>query len=139
MLRRATATFTTLAALALLAAPGAWAGGGVAAGSPVGGADPTPTTVGFWAGETVPGTDWHVPQTYWDRRSLRLYTPELWDALARYEVPLYFNLRYERDFGPVPPGEPHRNDALPVIRTANRLGVPVWGWVLVPYSDGYWA
>ncbi len=139
MTRRATATLAILAGLALLTAPAAGAAGGVAPGQALGGADPSPTTVGFWAGETVPGTDWHDPATYWNRRSLRLYTPELWQVLRRYKVPLYFNLRYERDFGPVPPGEPHYNDALPVIRTANRLGVPVWGWVLVPYSDGYWA
>jgi hypothetical protein len=127
-----------LAALVLLPAAGTRADV-VTPGNPVGGADPTPMTVGFWAGETVPGTDWHVPQTYWNRRSLRLYTPELWQVLSRYKVPLYFNLRYERDFGPIPAGEPHWHDALQVIRTANRLGVPVWGWVLVPYSDGYWA
>lgn len=97
------------------------------------------TTVGFWAGETVPGTDWNNPSTYWNRRSTRLYTPYLWRVLRRYRIPLYFNLRYRRDFGPVPPGEPQRHDALAVIRKANRLGVPVWGWILIPYSDGYWA
>jgi hypothetical protein len=97
------------------------------------------TTVGFWAGEAVPGTDWHDPGTYWGRRDRHAFTPYLWRVLRRYQVPLYFNLRYGRDFGPVPPGEPHRHDALRVIRIANRLGVPVWGWVLVPYGDGYWA
>ncbi len=125
--------------LALLPAGPAVGAGIVGPGQARGGADPYPTTVGFWAGETVPGTDWHDPATYWNRRSLRLYTPELWEVLRRYKVPLYFNLRYKRDFGPVPPGEPRYSDALPVLRTANRLGVPVWGWVLVPYSDGYWA
>ncbi len=139
MTRSVTATIAILAALALVPAQRASAAGGIAPGQPRGGADPTPTTVGFWAGETVPGTDWHDPATYWNRRSLRLYTPGLWQVLRRYKVPLYFNLRYERDFGPVPAGEPQRNDALRVIHTANRLGVPVWGWVLVPYSDGYWA
>jgi len=137
--RRLTTVLAIVLALALLPAGSAARQGDVGPGLPRGGADPNPTTVGFWAGETVPGTDWHDPATYWNRRSLRLYTPELWDALRRYKVPLYFNLRYKRDFGPVPPGEPLHNDALPVLRTANRLGVPVWGWVLVPYSDGYWA
>lgn len=98
-----------------------------------------PTTIGFWAGEAVPGTDWDQPDTYWARRDTHLYTPGLWRVLRRNRIPLYFNLRYERDFGPVPPGKPHRHDALRIIRTANRLGVPVWAWVLVPYSDGYWA
>ncbi len=97
------------------------------------------TTVGFWAGEAVPGTDRNTPGTYWNRRSVRAYTPYLWRVLSRYRIPLYFNLRYQRDFGPVPPGEPHREDGLRIIRKANRLGVPVWGWVLIPYTDGYWA
>ncbi|MDX6601711.1 MAG: hypothetical protein QOF13_913 [Solirubrobacterales bacterium] len=97
------------------------------------------TTVGFWAGEAVPGTDWDSPDTYWKRRDTHFYTPRLWRVLRRNRVPLYFNLRYRRDFGPVPPGKPQRHDALRIIRTANRLGVPVWGWVLIPYSDGYWA
>jgi len=116
-----------------------------AAAEVVGGIDPgkpltrEPTTIGFWAGETVPGTDWHLPDTYWNPRSTRLYTPDLWRVLRRYRIPLYFNLRYKRDFGVVPPGKPVRDDALRIIRTANRLGVPVWGWVLIPYTDGYWA
>jgi hypothetical protein len=97
------------------------------------------TTVGFWAGEAVPGTDWDIPSTYWAARDTHLYTPYLWRVLRQNQIPLYFNLRYRRDFGPVPPGEPHRRDALRIIRTANRLGVPVWAWVLIPYSDGYWA
>jgi len=97
------------------------------------------TTVGFWAGESVPGTNWGEPDTYWDRRDTHLYTPSVWRALAENQIPLYFNLRYKRDFGPVPAGEPHRHDALAILRKANRLGVPVWGWVLVPFADGYWA
>jgi len=97
------------------------------------------TTIGFWAGEAVPGTDWGSPDTYWKRRDLHAYTPYLWRVLRRNQIPLYFNLRYKRDFGPVPPGKPHRHDALKILRTANRLGVPVWGWVLIPYTDGYWA
>lgn len=98
-----------------------------------------PTSIGFWAGEAVPGTDWHEPATYWNRRDTHFYTPALWRVLHRYRIPLYFNLRYGRDFGPVPAGEPQRHDALRIIRTANRLGMPIWAWVLIPYSDGYWA
>ncbi len=101
--------------------------------------DRTETTVGFWAGEAVPGTDWDSPDTYWKQRDTHFFTPQLWRVLRRNRVPLYFNLRYRRDFGPIPPGKPHRRDALRIIRTANRLGVPVWGWVLIPYTDGYWA
>jgi hypothetical protein len=100
---------------------------------------PGGTTIGFWAGEAIPGTDWDSPGTYWKRRDLHAYTPYLWRVLQRNQIPLYFNLRYERDFGPVPPGKPHRRDGLKIIRKANRLGVPVWAWALIPYSDGYWA
>jgi hypothetical protein len=97
------------------------------------------TTISFWAGEAVPGTDWSSPGTYWKRRDTHAYTPYLWRVLRRNQIPLYFNLRYKRDFGPIPPGKPHHHEALKIIRTANRLGVPVWGWVLIPYTDGYWA
>jgi hypothetical protein len=127
-----------LAALALLLPQAAPARGKVGVG---GQTDLTAreTTIGFWAGEAVPGTDWGSPDTYWKRRDLHAYIPYLWRVLRRNQIPLYFNLRYKRDFGPVPPGKPHRHDALKIIRTANRLGVPVWGWVLIPYTDGYWA
>jgi len=97
------------------------------------------TTVGFWAGEAVVGTSWSEPDSYWNRRDTRPYTPYLWRVLSENHIPLYFNLRYKRDFGPVPPGEPHRHDGLAIIRKANRLEVPVWGWVLTPFTDGYWA
>ena len=97
------------------------------------------TTVGFWAGEAVLGSNGEHPGTYWNRRDTRPYTPKLWSVLSRNRIPLYFNLRYRRDFGPVPPGKPHRTDGLEIVREANRLGVPVWGWVLIPYSEGYWA
>lgn len=97
------------------------------------------TAIGFWAGEAIPGTDWDSPDTYWKRRDLHAYTPYLWRVLRQNQIPLYFNLRYQRDFGPVPAGMPHRRDGLKIVRKANRLGVPVWAWVLIPYSDGYWA
>jgi len=97
------------------------------------------TTVGFWAGEAVPGTNWHRPGTYWKPRDLRPFTPKVWQTLQRYRIPLYLNLRYRRDFGPVPRGKRRRFDGLELVREANHLGVPVWGWVLIPYSDGYWA
>jgi hypothetical protein len=126
-----------LAALALLAPAGASAHGR-AIGHKQAVAE-RGTRIAFWAGEAVPGTDWDSPGSYWKRRDLHAYTPYLWRVLAQNRIPLYFNLRYKRDFGPVPPGKPHRHDALKIIRKANRLGVPVWAWVLIPYSDGYWA
>jgi hypothetical protein len=127
-----------LVALALLAPQAAAARGKVAVG---GRTDLTArgTTIGFWAGEAIPGTDWSSPGSYWKRRDTHAYTPYLWRVLRRNQIPLYFNLRYKRDFGPIPPGKPHHHEALKIIRTANRLGVPVWAWVLIPYSDGYWA
>lgn len=97
------------------------------------------TRISFWAGEAVPGTDWSEPDTYWNRRDTSAYTPAVWSVLARNRIPLYLNLRYRRDFGPVPPGMPHRHDGLALVRRANRLGVPVWGWVLVPFTAGYWS
>jgi hypothetical protein len=129
---------TTLAALALLIPQAALARDRSAI-APQAAMPQQGTTIGFWAGEAVPGTDWDAPGTYWKRRDLHAYTPYLWRVLRKNQIPLYFNLRYERDFGPVPPGEPHRRDGLKIIRKANRLGVPVWAWVLIPYSDGYWA
>lgn len=128
-----------VAAVGLLGAQAASARRTTGVGPPAPISPQGPTTIGFWAGEAVPSTDWSSPPTYWDRRDTHAYTPYLWRVLRRYQIPLYFNLRYERDFGPVPPGEPHRHDALKIIRIANRLGVPVWGWILVPFSDGYWA
>ena len=97
------------------------------------------TTIGFWAGEAVPGTNWDEPDTYWNRRDTSAYTPYLWSVLRENRIPLYLNLRYRRDFGPVPPGMPHRRDGLAIVRKANRLGVPVWGWILVPFASGYWS
>jgi hypothetical protein len=120
------AALATAAILSLLLASGAAAA-------------PDRTRVGFWAGETIPGTDYASPGTYWKPRNTRVYTPHLWRVLSSEHIPLYFNLRFHRDFGSIPKGKPHRDDALSVIRTANRLGVPVWGWVLIPFSDGYWA
>jgi hypothetical protein len=127
-----------LAALALLLPQAALARGKIAVGEQTNLTEQG-TTISFWAGEAVPGTDWGSPGTYWKRRDTHAYTPYLWRVLRRNQIPLYFNLRYKRDFGPIPPGEPHHHEALKIIRTANRLGVPVWGWVLIPYTDGYWA
>lgn len=123
--RAAAAVLATLAALALLGSQSSLAQG--------------KTRISFWAGEAVPGTDWSQPDTYWNRRDTSAYTPALWSVLARNRIPIYLNLRYRRDFGPVPPGMPRRGDGLAIVRRANRLGVPIWGWVLVPFTEGYWS
>jgi hypothetical protein len=137
-MRRGAIVAATLAGLVLLALPSAAAQGQGAVGHKKA-VSKNGTRIAFWAGEAIPGTDWDSPATYWKRRDLHAYTPYLWRVLAQDRIPLYFNLRYKRDFGPVPPGEPRRHDGLKIIRKANRLGVPVWAWVLIPYSDGYWA
>jgi hypothetical protein len=97
------------------------------------------TTVGFWAGESVPGTDHAKPSTYWNPRSMEIYKPRLWETLSRDRMQLYFNLRFRSDFGPLPKGRHRHHEALKILRAANRYRVPVWGWVLIPYSAGYWA
>jgi hypothetical protein len=127
-----------VAALALLIPPSASAHGRGAVGHKKA-VSKRGTRIAFWAGEAIPGTDWDSPGTYWKRRDLHAYTPYLWRVLAQNRIPLYFNLRYKRDFGPVPPGKPHWRDGLKIVRKANRIGVPIWAWVLIPYSDGYWA
>jgi hypothetical protein len=100
------------------------------------------TRVGFWAGEELKGAGTvfeAAPEDYWNPRDTSAWTPRLWRVLARGRVPLYINLRYRRDFGPLPPGMPRRNDALALIRHAQRLGIPLWAWIVVPYADGYWS
>src|SRR6476646_10639417 len=60
------------------------------------------TRIGFWAGETIPGTDYSSPGTYWKPRNTQMYTPHLWRILSSERIPLYFNLRFHRDFGSIP-------------------------------------
>jgi hypothetical protein len=101
------------------------------------------TTVGFWAGETrVDGAGIEEPvdqADYWAPRDLAPFTPALWNALATYHTPLYLALYYERDFGPVPAGEPRAQDGLSLIRTAHKYGVPIVAWLLLPPSEGYYV
>jgi len=136
--RDAAGAVAGLAVLTLLLAPAA-AGAGKPRVSPQAALTGSGTRVAFWAGEAIPGTDWTNPATYWNRRDTRPYTPRLWRVLRRHRIPLYLGLRYRRDFGPVPAGRPRRGDGLRLLRRANRHGVPVWGWILVPYTEGYWA
>jgi hypothetical protein len=100
------------------------------------------TRVGFWAGENFVG----APQgtdpaggTYWAPRDTSPYTAELWSTLGSLRVPVYFQMRYKRDFGPLPAEQPVRDDTLPILRQAQQAGVPLWAWLIVPYSDGYFA
>ena len=80
-----------------------------------------------------------MEQTYWLPRDTHELTPAVWSVLAQYHSPLYLALDYKRDFGPIPPGEPHRSDGLRLIEEANRRDVPVVAWLLMPYADGLWS
>ncbi len=80
-----------------------------------------------------------MDQTYWFPRDTHELTPAVWSVLAQYHAPLYLALDYKRDFGPIPPGEPHRYDGLRLIQEANRRDVPVVAWLLMPYADGLWS
>ena len=81
--------------------------------------------VGFWA-ERTRSTQKRLPmdQTYWFPPDTHELTPAVWSVLAQYHAPLYLALDYKRDFGPIPPGEPHCYDGLRLIQAANRRDVP---------------
>lgn len=79
-------------------------------------------------------------ERYWtDHRDLSAYTPGTWRTLKRRRATLTVHLRYMRDFGPVPAGMPRHDDVWPIIRGARRHDVPIIAWLVVPYTDGYWA
>lgn len=91
------------------------------------------TLHGFTTGE-VPD-----PRTYWTvRRDFSEYTPAVWHLLSRRKALLTVNLRWRRDFGPVPKGMPRFGELLPFLRTASHHQVGVVAWLTVPYADGYW-
>lgn len=98
------------------------------------------TQVVFWAGEEVPdGSVPGDPEDFWRPRELSQFTPALWEVLGRHRTPVYFNFRYKRDFGPVPPGRGPYNEMLPLFKEARKRGVPVGIWLTVPPDDGYFA
>ena len=92
------------------------------------------TEVGFAAGETTRSCP-SIEPTFCPR-DLTNYTPAMWDVLRRAHGALDLNIEYIADFGPPPPSMPQRTDAIPLVRTANRLGVPVVAWLTVPVSLG---
>jgi hypothetical protein len=89
--------------------------------------------VGFWTGQNTQQCQSTDPSTC--PRDLSAYTPAVWDALRKGHGALYFDLVYTVDFGP----GAFRNDALPIIRKANALGVTVKAWFEAPLSHGTWA
>src|SRR5207302_642703 len=74
-----------------------------------------------------------------NERDTSAYTKQVWSVLASERIPLGMHLRYKRDFGPVPAGLPKRSDGLKLVREANRRGVPVLAWLVLPFTDGYWS
>ena len=52
-------------------------------------------TVGFWAAEAG------AEQYYQPFDTSSTFTPDVWQVLQEDHVPLYLNVRYGRDFGPV--------------------------------------
>lgn len=90
--------------------------------------------VAFWVGEEpTPHRD-----PYYGPRDLSAFTPPVWRLLQQRHVPLYVNLRYGRDFGPGA-NRTAPADGAALVREANRRGLAVWAWLVVPYRDGYWA
>jgi len=92
------------------------------------------TEVGFAAGETT--TSCMSTEPTFCPRDLTNYTPALWDVLRGTHGALYLNVEYIADFGPAPASVPQRTDAIPLVRQANRLGVPVVAWLTLPMSEG---
>src|SRR5215472_3931541 len=93
---------------------------------------PVPSIVGFWAGEDAAlpqgGRKPTGPATYYDAAYRGDFTPEVWRVLQDYRVPIYLNVRYGRDFGPVQPGV--QSDVVELVRKANSVGVPVSAWIV---------
>jgi hypothetical protein len=91
------------------------------------------TAVGFWAGETSITNYYDAPDY------AATFTPAVWQVLQDDRVPIYLNVRYGRDFGPAPAATPVSSDAAAVVNEANRRHVPIYAWLVVPPTDGYWA
>jgi hypothetical protein len=89
--------------------------------------------VGFWTGQNTARCNNTDSTTC--PRDLSYFTPAVWRALKRGHGALYFDLIYTVDFGP----GATRTDALPIIRKANHLGVPVKAWFVAPLSHGTYA
>jgi hypothetical protein len=102
---------------------------------------PAPSVVGFWAGEdaAVAQSDRKAtsPATYYEPAYRGDFTPEVWQVLQEYRIPIYLNVRYGRDFGPVRPNV--QSDVVELVRKANSLKVPISAWIVIPYEQGYWA
>ncbi|MFC8527203.1 hypothetical protein [Nocardia sp. NPDC057227] len=80
------------------------------------------------------------PESYWTvPRDLSAYTPELWQLLGARHARISINMRWQRDFGPVPAGKPHFDELPALLATAARNNVGVNAWLTIPYGDGYWA
>ncbi len=102
---------------------------------PTSGRDNAPgAQVGFAAGDTDTGCLARDPT--FCPRSTKNYTPAVWRVLESTHAALYMNIEYMADFGPPPPGSPQRTDVVPLIQTANHLGVPIVAWITLPVAEG---
>jgi hypothetical protein len=90
--------------------------------------------VGFAAGET--DTQCLAKDPSFCPRNTTNYTPAVWSVLRASHAALYMNIEYMADFGPPPPGSPQRTDVIPLVRTANELGVPIVAWITLPVAEG---
>jgi hypothetical protein len=108
----------------------------IATGATSASATSGPPSVGWWAGQNV-GLCGADPLSC--PRDNSNYTPQAWDALAAGNGFLNFDLVYHSDFGPAMAGVSQRTDALPIIREANRRGIPVNAWITVPLAKGTFA
>jgi hypothetical protein len=99
-----------------------------------GAGEETSTMYAFIRGEQVD------PAGYWTvRRDFSRFTPAVWRELKRRKAWIAVNMRYQRDFGPVPAGKSRFGELLPFLRTAKKYKVGIVAWLTVPYGGGYWA
>lgn len=94
---------------------------------------PAAAQVGFWTGQNTQNCHNTDPTTC--PRDLSEFTPAVWQALRAGHGALYFDLVYTVDFGP----GATRQDAVPIIRKANQLGITIKAWFTAPVVHGTYA
>lgn len=83
---------------------------------------PPPTEVGFWAQQNASATD-----------------PAVLDVLEDTGGSLYLLINYLADYGPPGGAPPTSTFARDVTREANRRGIPVNAWIILPVEHGTFA
>ncbi|MCI0347462.1 MAG: hypothetical protein L0221_18805, partial [Chloroflexi bacterium] len=95
---------------------------------------PLGAEVEFWAGQNLQPCAGSADPAYCPR-DLSVFSDDVWAALAKHGGVLFLNLVYGADYGP----GATRKDAIPLLRRANRLSVPVGAWITVPVDGGTFA